>query len=144
MDRPLKVATPDTVLTGVRGLNAAPAPLSAIETDVPLTLTGFPAASRTWTAAPNVAPLATLAGGCEDIASWAGAPGASGMVPDVAFPEPLVNVTLYVPDTRPLSPRPVNVATPDVLVDALPDPPGSRVAWRTPHHSQRLPAASGW
>lgn len=93
--RPVNVATPDAVLTGVVGLNVAPAPFNAIETGVPSTLTGLPAASWTCTAAENAAPLATLAGGCEDMTSFDAAPAVSAIPDDgtlVRLPE--VNVSV--------------------------------------------------
>jgi hypothetical protein len=91
----LKDATPDIVLTGEVAVSVPPLPLSVIETGMPSEFSGFPAASWIWTAAENVAPLATLDGGCADMTSFAAAPAVI-VIPDdctlVRLPE--VNVSV--------------------------------------------------
>jgi hypothetical protein len=115
MLRLLNVATPLEFVVAVSVPPSVPDPLALLTVTVtPDVLTLLPPASFRRTAALNVAPLLTDVGGCVDIANC-DAVAATVIVDDVAWVTPLaVNFSVCAPE--PVIDRPLNVATPVLLV----------------------------
>jgi hypothetical protein len=119
--RPVKVATPEPLLVAVPLVKVSAPPVTT-DTVTAWLATGFPEPSVTVTTGTvgNTTPLCTVAAGWVLIVTVAGVPALTVTVLDAALTAvPAVNWRVRAPVT-PVATKPVNVATPELLVVAVP------------------------